>query len=166
MPLQNPLAANGSAKYWLHGGHLFVNGKKMSKSTGNVYYTSDILDKGFNGEQLRFFLTYGPYRQKLNFTFDRLFETSKKLDLLKKMITDLQQQKSGESSVKVQKLAKSVLPVFEAAMNNDLDVKGAFDNLYEAISELYEKRVFLRVKDEKNLLSDLHKIDSVLQCLF
>lgn len=166
LAIAESVSGKSFSKYWLHGGHLFVDGKKMSKSTGNFYYTSDILDKGFTGEQLRFFLIYGPYRQKLNFTFDHLFETSKKLGSLEKMITDLQQQKSGESSVEVQKLAKSVLPVFEAAMNNNLDVKGAFDNLYEAISELHKKRMFLRVKDEKNLLSDLHKIDSVLQCLF
>ena len=60
------------SKYWLHGGHLFVDGKKMSKSKGNVYYPSDLLAKGFSGEQLRFFLIYGPYRKKLNFTFEKL----------------------------------------------------------------------------------------------
>ena len=154
------------SKYWLHGGHLFVDSKKMSKSAGNVYYTSDVLDKGFSGGQLRFFLIYGPYREKLNFTFDRISETSKKLDSLKEMIFELQQQKSDESSVESKKLAQSVLPIFEAAMDNNLDVKGAFDNLYEIISELHEKHALLKVTDEKNLLMDLHKIDSVLQCLF
>ena len=59
------------SRYWLHGGHLFVEGKKMSKSKGNVYYPSDLLAKGFSGEQLRFFLIYGAYRKKLNFTFEK-----------------------------------------------------------------------------------------------
>jgi len=154
------------SKYWLHGGHLFVDGKKMSKSTGNVYYTSDVLAKGFSGEQLRFFLIYGPYREKLNFTFDRLSKTSKKLDSLKEMISELQQQKSEEGRVETKKLAQSVLPIFEASMDNNLDVQNAFDNLYEIISELHKKRALLKVNDEKNLLIDLHKIDSVLQCLF
>ena len=35
------------SRYWLHGGHLFVNGKKMSKSTGNVYYPSDLYSQRF-----------------------------------------------------------------------------------------------------------------------
>ena len=51
-------------------------------------------------------------------------------------------------------------------MNNDLDVKTAFDNLYETISELHKKRESLSVKDVKNLMDDLRRIDSVLQCIF
>ena len=89
------------SRYWLHGGHLFVDGKKMSKSTGNVYYTNDILEKGFSGDQLRFFLIYGPYRKKLNFTLEKLAETSRKLDSFKNMIKELKEQKSGSSNPKV-----------------------------------------------------------------
>ena len=33
------------SRYWLHGGHLFVDGKKMSKSKGNVYYPSDLISQ-------------------------------------------------------------------------------------------------------------------------
>ena len=79
-----------------------LNGKKMSKSTGNVYYTSDILEKGFSGEHLRFFLTYGPYRKKLNFTFEKLAETSRKLDSFKSMIKELQKQKSDNSNTETE----------------------------------------------------------------
>jgi cysteinyl-tRNA synthetase len=63
------------AKYWLHGAHLFVDGKKMSKSRGNVYYPEDLLAKGFRNDHLRFFLIYGQYRKKLNFTWEKLAET-------------------------------------------------------------------------------------------
>ena len=51
-------------------------GEKMSKSLGNVVYTSDVVAKGFSGEQLRFFLIYGPYREELDFTFEKLAESS------------------------------------------------------------------------------------------
>ena len=154
------------SRYWLHGGHLFVNGKKMSKSTGNVYYPNDLIAKGIRSDQLRFFLIYGPYREKLNFTFKRFSGTSRKLDSLKMMITDLQQQKSGGSSTEAEELSQSLIPVFESAMNNDLDVKTAFDNLYETINEIHEKRVPFSVKNTENLMNDLHRIDSVFQCLF
>lgn len=154
------------SKYWLHGGHLFVDGKKMSKSKGNVYYTSDIMAKGYNGEQLRFFLIYGPYRKKLNFTWEKIKETSQRLDLLKKMISDLQYSKSNSSSEELRALAKTVIPVFESSLNNDLDVKGAVDNLFETISLLHKKRDLLTAEDVKNVLQDLRRIDSVFQCLF
>jgi cysteinyl-tRNA synthetase len=39
------------AKYWLHGAHLFVDGKKMSKSKGNVYYPEDLIAKGYRSDK-------------------------------------------------------------------------------------------------------------------
>jgi cysteinyl-tRNA synthetase len=33
------------SKYWLHGGHLLVDNKKMSKSAGNFYTLRDIVEK-------------------------------------------------------------------------------------------------------------------------
>ena len=129
-----------------------MNGKKMSKSTGNLYYTSDVLKKGFSGEQLRFFLTYGPYRKKLNFTFEKFTETSRKLASFQSMIKDLQEQKSGNSEKKTKGIKGLIVSVFERGMNKDLDVKTAFDGLYEAVSELHRKREALSVKDVENTL--------------
>ena len=37
------------SKYWLHSGHLMVDGKKMSKSLGNFYTLHDI-EKKFEGK--------------------------------------------------------------------------------------------------------------------
>jgi len=154
------------SRYWLHGGHLFVNGKKMSKSTGNVYYSCDILEKGFSGEHLRFFLIYGPYRKKLNFTFERLAQTALKLDSLKRMIKDLQEQKSNKSAMQANEHTSRLISIFENCLNNNLDVKTAFDNLYEIISELHKKRKLLSLSDVENVLRDLRRIDFVLQCIF
>ena len=87
------------SRFWLHGAHLFVDGKKMSKSVGNVYYTNDIMAKGYNGAQLRFFLIYGPYKEKLNFTFEKLAAASEKLGSVKKLIHELENaQGSGRDA--------------------------------------------------------------------
>ncbi len=153
------------SRYWLHGAHLFVNGKKMSKSTGNMLYPNDIIEKGVNGEHLRFFLIYRPYRKKLNFTSKKLAETTQKLDSLKKMISELQATKS-ETNVQKKVLANTIVAEFEDHLNNDLDVKGAFDCLIDRISELHKNRESLSKKDVKNLMDDLHRIDSVFQCIF
>ncbi|MEJ2066789.1 MAG: class I tRNA ligase family protein, partial [Deltaproteobacteria bacterium] len=50
------------AKYWLHCHHLHVDGKKMSKSIGNILYTDNLLEKGYDLSEIRFFLIYGHYR--------------------------------------------------------------------------------------------------------
>ncbi len=144
-----------------------MNGKKMSKSTGNVIYTGDVLKKGFSGEHLRFFLTDGPYRKKLNFTFEKLAETSQKLDSLQSMVKDLQKQNPDNSIKETAEVSyDSLISVFENGMNNDLDVKTAFDGLYEVVSELHKKREALSAKEVKNVVSDLRRIDSVFQFIF
>ncbi len=154
------------SKYWLHGGHLFVDGKKMSKSKGNVYYPKDLYAKGFSGEQLRFFLIYGPYRHKLNFTFEKFAQTIQKLDSFRNMVTDLEKTNSLSSAGAREDLEAKIMVGFEECMNNDLDVKSAFDSLYETISELHKKRQSLSEKELKIVINGLHRIEGVLQCLF
>ena len=154
------------SRYWLHGAHLYVDGEKMSKSTGNVYYPKDLLEKGFSGEQVRFFLIYNRYRETLNFTFEKLSETSRKLDSLKAIVCDLQKSSFNVSAEKVKPLSNRIVPEFEECMNNDLDVKAAFDKLYETIGELHGLQGRISAEDIKEISRDLRKIDSVLQCIF
>ena len=156
------------ANYWLHGAHLLVDGKKMSKSIGNVYYPEDLVAKGYRNDHVRFFLIYGHYRKKLNFTFKKLAETTQRLDAFKGMVQNLRRAKSAYSSEKAKLLAGSIVSSFDENMNNDLDVKAAFDELYETVSELYglmkEKR--LSIEDANAAVSGLHRIDSVMGVVF
>jgi cysteinyl-tRNA synthetase len=154
------------SRYWLHGGHLLVEGKKMSKSKGNVYYPGDLLAKGVSGGQLRFFLIYGPYRKKMNFTFEKLAQASEKLNSLRCMISGLEETKSTIKTEKQDTLTSRIVSDFENHMNNNLDVKSAFDSLYETTVELYEMKQSLNSKEIKNVLNGLRRIDSVLQCIF
>jgi cysteinyl-tRNA synthetase len=153
------------SRYWLHGGHLFVEGKKMSKSKGNVYYPSELLAKGFSGSQLRFFLIYSPYRKKLNFTFDEFLQTTQKLNSLKNMVSDLQNTKPSNQTERQERIISKIATDFESYMNEDLDVKSAFDSLTKTIMKLHAIRTSLSSKNIKKLLIALEKVDSVLQCI-
>jgi cysteinyl-tRNA synthetase len=154
------------SRYWLHGGHLYVDGKKMSKSKGNVYYPSDVVSKGFSGDQLRFFLIYGPYRRKMNFTWKRMAETSKRLDSFKAMVRTLLMTESHMHSSIEDSLCNRLDKDFEAFMNSDLNFKGAFDHLYENVEKLYLTRKTLSCENIKKIEEKLSKIDNVLQCIF
>ncbi len=59
-------------KYWLHGAHLLVEGKKMSKSLGNFFTLRDLLAKGFTGREIRYLLLNAHYRETFNFTLEGL----------------------------------------------------------------------------------------------
>ena len=51
-------------------------------------------------------------------------------------------------------------------MNSDLNVKGAFDRLYENVEKLYLTRKTLSCENIKKIEEKLSKIDNVLQCIF
>jgi cysteinyl-tRNA synthetase len=156
------------ANYWLHGAHLLVDGKKMSKSLGNVHYPSDLIAKGYRNDQIRFYLIYRHYRKKLNFTFKKLAETTQRLDTFKSMVQNLRKAKSATSSEKAKRLADSLIPSFNENMNNDLDVKTAIDELYETVSRLNglirEER--LSVEDANAAVTNLRRVDNVLKIIF
>jgi cysteinyl-tRNA synthetase len=59
-------------KHWLHGAHLLVEGKKMSKSLGNFFTLRDLLAKGFIGREIRYLLLTAHYRETFNFTLEGL----------------------------------------------------------------------------------------------
>lgn len=156
------------AHYWFHGQHLFVDGKKMSKSKGNVYYPSDLVRMGYTGEHIRFFLIYEHYRKRLNFTLKKMKRASQKLDLFKNMVRSLEKAKSEESSRKAKKLVDYLILAFEKNMNNDLNVKDAFDTLFSTLKKLdnLRKRGKLSYKDARTATDKIRKIDNVLQIIY
>jgi len=156
------------SRYWLHGAHLFVNGQKMSKSKGNVYYPDDLSAKHYRGDHTRFFLIYRHYRKKLNFTWDKLAATSRKLDQFKNMIQDLKKAKSSAPSEKAKLLVARILSGFEVSMNCDLDVKAAFDELFVIVERLHRLKMDggLSAEDAEAALNALGHVDRVLKVVF
>lgn len=156
------------AHYWFHGEHLFVDGKKMSKSRGNVYYPNDLVEKGYSGEHVRFFLIYGHYRKRLNFTLEKMKRASRKLNAFKEAVASLERAESKESSLEARRLVDELIPAFDSCMNNDLDVKAAFNALCSAVAKLgsLSKRGKLSYEDARRAIDSLRRIDSVLQIAF
>jgi len=154
------------SRYWLHGAHLNVEGEKMSKSKGNVFYPRDLIKKGYTGQQIRFYLVYACYRKTLNFTLDKFAETIKKLSEIKIMISNLQQNQKNISDSRIKQLSDMIVAGFEEEMNDDLDVKAAFDSLYRTITELYIHKEKINMENKKEIDRNLRRVDSVLQCIF
>jgi cysteinyl-tRNA synthetase len=168
MAVAEAVSGKPFARYWLHGGHLYVDGKKMSKRKGNVIYPDDLTAKNYQNAHIRFFLMYGNYRKKRDFTWQKLAATSRKLNEFKRAVQSLQKANSPNSAPKAKDLANSIAQTFGKHMNNDLDVKGAFDALCCAVDRLsgYVSEGQLSAEDAEAAVSDLREADSVLQVIF
>ena len=155
------------ARFWLHGAHLLVGGKKMSKSKGNVIYIDDLLKAGYTSEDIRFFLIYSHYRKRLNFTYDKLARIAGKLSQAREMIDSIHHAGAGvqESDGAVKELSERLKHDFEKNMDNDLQVKEAFDELFRTLVRLTRltKKKKVTSGDAQHIITTLKNIDSVLQ---
>ncbi|MER3373354.1 MAG: cysteine--tRNA ligase [Allomuricauda sp.] len=92
-------------KYWLHANMLTLNGKKMSKSTGNNIYPSeiisgdnDILSKAYSPAVIRFFMMQAHYTSILDLSDEALQASEKGYNRLMDALGSLDALKTGSKS--------------------------------------------------------------------
>jgi cysteinyl-tRNA synthetase len=151
------------AKYWLHCHHLHADGKKMSKSLGNIVYLETLTDKGFTAQEVRFFLIDGHYRRKMNFRDDRFRVSAEKLRALRDRVRRIG-MKARATSRSESETAARLETLFRAGMDDDLQVGKAIDSLSGLIAE--KDRAGMTGEEAAALIMTLKRIDRVLQVLF
>ena len=72
-------------RYWIHNAMLNIDGEKMSKSLGNIFYIRDYL-KHHDGEILRLALLSGHYRQSINWSNETIEQSKNILDRLYRIL--------------------------------------------------------------------------------
>ena len=156
-------AATGKkfVNYWVHGEHLLVNKKKMSKSLGNFYTLDDLKKKEFNPLSFRYLVLNTHYRSKLNFTWKgiasaangihALYHEVAFLKFLEKKIANSKSQISNKlQAVKLRDYSEQ----FIAAINDDLNTSKALAAVWDLIGSKEIRPL--------NKLALLFKFDEVL----
>ncbi|WP_025741747.1 cysteine--tRNA ligase [Aquimarina pacifica] len=147
--------------YWMHANMLTLNGKKMSKSTGNTISpgelfsgNNDILNKAFDASVVRFFMLQAHYRSILDFSNDAL-EASEKgfyklIDAVKAIDT-----LSANTKTEGFDIEKWTTSCYDA-MNDDFNSPILIAKLFDAvkfINTVKEKKATISASD----LAILHK---------
>jgi cysteinyl-tRNA synthetase len=147
-------------KYWLHGAHLMVEGKKMSKSLNNFFTLRDLFARGFSAREVRYVLLLAHYRDSLNFTFDGLGGARSALGRLDQCLTILQQVAGDLRS----EPDVSILNEFTSALDEDLNIAGAWGVVFEWVRETNRKLAAqtLSAADAAAAIAAWQRIDSVL----
>jgi cysteinyl-tRNA synthetase len=151
------------ARFWLHCHHLYVDGQKMSKSKGNVYYTDTLQERGYGIDEIRFFLIYGHYRKNLNYSDRIMNRAAEKLRAFKRITHAHETASNGKLDIDMGVYHKVRL-LFSSKMDQDLDVRGAFDDLYGFLSSPEAKDV--NPMASASILTALREIHEVLQVIF
>jgi cysteinyl-tRNA synthetase len=65
----NSIIGREAVKMWVHGEHLLFEGRKMSKSAGNVVLVKDLVERGLDPLALRLALLENRYRSQMDLTW-------------------------------------------------------------------------------------------------
>jgi len=145
--------------YWLHGAHLLVEGRKMSKSLGNFFTLRDLLAQGFAGREIRFLLLSAHYRDPLNFTLQGLRAARGALERLDDCLRSLREI-AGDAEAEPQ---PEPLDRFTAAMDENLNVSAGWAAVFDWVREqnraIHEGR--LTPKQAAAALAAWRRLDSV-----
>ncbi|MFN3952572.1 MAG: cysteine--tRNA ligase [Thermaurantimonas sp.] len=152
-------------RYWMHANMLTLNGKRMSKSTGNTLLPQDIftgqnpfLSKPYSPAVVRFFMLQAHYRSTLDISDEALAAAEKGFRRLMDTFTLLRDIKPSEKSTIDVRL--SVQKVYDA-LNDDFNTPVAIAELFE-ISRLIN---LVRTGQETLTASDLQLLSDAVSTL-
>jgi len=114
--------------YWLHGGYLLVDNKKMSRSKRNVYTIADLEHRKFDALSFRYLTMMTHYRTKMNFTFDALSSAQIALNRLREEIANWDKPKIGCAEYEQR---------FLESINDDLNMPEALAIVWELVNSDY-----------------------------
>ena len=118
-------------KYWLHAGFLKINGEKMSKSKGNFYTISDIIEKGYEPLHLRYFFLSAHYRKPLNFTWENLNAAKNAYERLKNIISEIKKSRDKKNRKNMEQAKKQFLEI----INDDINSSKALAYLWDILRD-------------------------------
>ena len=138
----NAITGNESVDIWVHGEHLLFEGRKMSKSSGNVLLIQDVIDRGIDPIALRLCLLENRYRSQMDLTWKSIEAAHELLLRWRGKISVWASEEGLQDTTEID-------PEIESAIENDLDTPKILLRL-RAIekSELKNKRVLFMYADQ------------------
>ena len=133
----NSITGTESVDLWVHGEHLLFEGRKMSKSAGNVVLLDDVIAKGFDPLALRLCFLENRYRSQMDLSWQSI---SAAHDTIKRWRNKISAWGTSETI----NIDASIL----AFLENDLDTPRVI--------------TYLRSIEKDNTLSDSEKVNAFL----
>lgn len=144
-------AATGKpfVRHWIHNAFLNIGGEKMSKSLGNIVTMDQVL-AAYPPMVVRYFFLSAHYRRPMDYGPDSLDEARRALDRLvgsietiEKLLTLIGRQGDTVPIDVTEEDARALTAVrerFGEFMDDDFNTPRALSVLFDAITELHEKR--------------------------
>ena len=114
----NSLTGHEVVNTWVHGEHLLFEGRKMSKSAGNVVLLGDLIERGLDPLSLRFAFLENRYRSQMDLSWASLEAAHATLRRWRKLVSEW----GNSTELKID-------PEITDALSTDLDTPRAMQRL-------------------------------------
>ena len=133
----NSITGTESVDLWVHGEHLLFEGRKMSKSAGNVVLLDDVIAKGFDPLALRLCFLENRYRSQMDLSWQSISAAHETIKRWRNKIATWGVSETVKNDASVQTF-----------LENDLDTPRVI--------------TYLRSLEKDNVLSDAQKANAFL----
>jgi cysteinyl-tRNA synthetase len=167
------------ARTWIHSELVMVEGRKMSRSAGNMMTLRQLKEMGYTGRAVRFFLLRTSYRKPLNFSIDGLDDAVKGLYRIDQFLCEMEhiartdasstQTDATGASREVKELCEAFRLEFFRHCFDDLNMAGATGTIFTLIKNIKALQDEGRIEPADaamllDVLADADRIAGFLQC--
>jgi cysteinyl-tRNA synthetase len=154
-------------RYWVHSEPVLVEGKKVGYTHENLVTFRDLMDMGWTGREVRYWLMSHHYRKSIHYSTDDLAGARKALERLDEFVWRLRFAPTGQSAPDFDQALFDLRQGFSEAMDDDLGVAPALAALFKFVRRANAWLDENAVDDEqaRAALELLGKIDTVLAVL-
>jgi cysteinyl-tRNA synthetase len=112
------------ARCWIHSEQVLSEGKKVQTGPSTVY-VRDLLDQGYSGRVIRYWLLSHNYRRPLNFSHEALDQAEAAVRRIDECVRLLNRVQDGRPYSELDQLIYDIKTGFAEAMDDDLDISPA-----------------------------------------
>jgi cysteinyl-tRNA synthetase len=161
--IASALTGRSLAKYWIHCDRVLVDGKKLDDKSTNLNL-SDLLQMGYSGRVIRYWLLSNHYRKPIRFSSNRLEDAQRSLKRLDHCIHLLQNVKHGQPYPELNQLLYDLKHGFTNAMDDDLNISPALAAIFKIV-----RKINSLIREQKidspgavKIIDEFRSIDEVL----
>lgn len=156
------------ANYWVHNELVMINGKKSSfvseEDTMTLRY---LLDQGYTGREVRYWLLSRHYRKPVFFSLSKLDSVKNTIFHLDKFVHKLYFLKPASEDSDIDQVVYDLRRKFVESMDDDLNIAAALAGLFQFTHHVNRimDRNGLSTGDRDKVLKALERINSVLDVM-
>jgi cysteinyl-tRNA synthetase len=158
------VSGHAAANHWVHCDRVLLDGKSVDEKT-NALTVRGLLESGWEGRELRFWLLGSHYRKAVTFSNERLRHARAALHRLDTAVAGLMAHEGGRPYAELDQLRYDIKQGFTTAMDDDLNISAALAVIFRNVRKVNHLRQSGRIDavGAAEVVKTLRQIDAVLR---